>query len=307
MSSHTDRADRADPSADGEVFQGTAVTPRLLREWALPAPGGSKYGRGQVLVVGGARGTPGAVMLAGRSALRAGAGRLTMAVAESTAVAVAVAVPESGVVSLPENGQGSVMASMPEHLEQACDRADAVLIGSGLDEPEQTAELLRLILPVLHSGTQVILDAYALGVLDQLRGCGDGRRGAAGTDTQHAGSRAAAGGRRHRGGRRRVRCHPHRGPIRRRGQLPGQDRRCQGQCVGDLHRTQRPGYLWERRRAGRRGSRTAGSRRAACPACWATYLHAAAGDRLTARVGALGFLAGQLVDELPVVLTELNV
>jgi len=42
-------------------------------------------------------------------------------------------------------------------------------------------------------------------------------------------------------------------------------------------------------------------------ACWATHLHAAAGDRLTARVGAVGFLAGELVDELPIVLTELDV
>jgi len=165
MSSHTDRGR---PPADGDVSRPIVVTPTFLREWALPTPGGSKYGRGQVLVIGGARGTPGAVMLAGRSALRVGAGRLTMAVAESTAVAVAVAVPESGVVGLPENGQGSVLASVPDQLENACDRADAVLIGSGLDEPEQTAQLLQMILPVLRSSTRVVLDAYALGVLDQL-------------------------------------------------------------------------------------------------------------------------------------------
>ena len=66
---------------------GVVITPSVLRNWSLPAVTGSKYGRGQVLVVGGARQTPGAVMLAGRSALRVGAGRLTMAVAESTAEA----------------------------------------------------------------------------------------------------------------------------------------------------------------------------------------------------------------------------
>ena len=38
--------------------------------------------------------------------------------------------------------------------------------------------------------------------------------------------------------------------------------------------------------------------------CWGTYLHATAGDRLAARVGRLGFLAGELADELPVVLVE---
>lgn len=39
--------------------------------------------------------------------------------------------------------------------------------------------------------------------------------------------------------------------------------------------------------------------------CWGTYLHAAAGDRLAARVGRLGFLARELLTEIPLVLTEL--
>ncbi len=39
-------------------------------------------------------------------------------------------------------------------------------------------------------------------------------------------------------------------------------------------------------------------------ACWATHLHSAAGDRLAARVGRLGFLARELLTELPRVLTE---
>ena len=38
--------------------------------------------------------------------------------------------------------------------------------------------------------------------------------------------------------------------------------------------------------------------------CWGTYLHATAGDRLAARVGRVGFLARELVDELPYVLVE---
>ena len=40
-------------------------------------------------------------------------------------------------------------------------------------------------------------------------------------------------------------------------------------------------------------------------ACWATYTHAAAGQRLAARVGRIGFLARDLVDEVPRVLMEL--
>ncbi len=36
----------------------TLVTPSLLRDWPLPAPGEDKYSRGAVLVIGGARATP---------------------------------------------------------------------------------------------------------------------------------------------------------------------------------------------------------------------------------------------------------
>lgn len=40
--------------------------------------------------------------------------------------------------------------------------------------------------------------------------------------------------------------------------------------------------------------------------CWGTYLHAASGDRLAARTGALGFLARELASEIPLVLAELQ-
>ena len=42
-------------------------------------------------------------------------------------------------------------------------------------------------------------------------------------------------------------------------------------------------------------------------AVWGQYLHAAAGDRLAARVGRVGFLARELLDEVPMVLTGLRV
>src|SRR4029079_2054031 len=85
------------------------ITERLLRNWPLPPlTGHGKKSRGDVWVVGGARGTPGAAMLAGMAALRVGAGRLTLAVAESVATAVAVAIPECGIHPLPETSGGSV-------------------------------------------------------------------------------------------------------------------------------------------------------------------------------------------------------
>ena len=40
-------------------------------------------------------------------------------------------------------------------------------------------------------------------------------------------------------------------------------------------------------------------------AVWGQYAHAAAGDRLAARLGRVGFLARELLDELPAVLSSL--
>ncbi len=115
------------------------VTPSLLRQWPLPDAGASKYGRGRVLVVGGAARTPGSVLLAGEAALRVGAGHLQLAVAESTAAALAVAVPEAGVTSLPQTASGSVRGTGVDRLADA-ESADVVLVGPGLDDADEAAE-----------------------------------------------------------------------------------------------------------------------------------------------------------------------
>ena len=111
------------------------VTPHLLDDWQLPEPSGTKYSRGQALVIGGARGTPGGVLLAGRASLRTGAGRLSVAVAESVAQHVAVVLPECGARGLAEDEHGSVTgAGAGDALASELERADAVLVGPGLDD-----------------------------------------------------------------------------------------------------------------------------------------------------------------------------
>jgi NAD(P)H-hydrate repair Nnr-like enzyme with NAD(P)H-hydrate dehydratase domain len=168
---------RADGSrADGS--RATPVTPSLLRAWPLPSAGEDKYSRGAVLVIGGARSTPGAVLLAGTAALRAGAGRLTMAVAESVAMQLAVSLPEAGVLGLPESAEGSVLGSGLEPALSDLRSADAILVGPGLDNIDHTEELLRTLLDLDAGGVAgrgvetgdatIILDAYALGCLPRL-------------------------------------------------------------------------------------------------------------------------------------------
>ncbi len=282
------------------------VTPALLRDWALPAVGSSKYGRGQVLVVGGARGTPGAAMLAAIASLRAGAGRLTLAVADSVAVAVAVAIPESGVVGLPETAAGSVRGDGAGRLADSVGSCDAVLVGPGLDDPEETAALLRGLAPHVGEDTRVVLDAYALGVLPGLDDVVERLAGRL-VLTPNTGEAERLLGR----------------PIEPE-ELPeavGELARRYGavvRCYGEVAAPD--GRRWQMS-TGYGGLATSGSGDVMAGAlcgllargadldqatCWGTHLHAAAGDRLAARIGPTGFLARELLDELPVVLAELG-
>src|SRR3954465_4838190 len=102
------------------------ITPGLLRGWRLPDPAGDKEARGTVLVVGGSRFTPGAVLLAGTAALRAGAGRLQLATHDDNAPALSIAVPEARVVGLPATPSGSVDGDVPDHLLELAGHADVV-------------------------------------------------------------------------------------------------------------------------------------------------------------------------------------
>ena len=141
------------------------VTPQVLRDWPLPLPGGGKDSRGTVLVVGGSRFTPGAVLLAGIAALRAGAGVLQLAVAESTAAALSIQVPEALVIGLPETDSGSVAGEPPDRLRELAKEARVILVGPGLDDVHLAGDLLRHLIDAAGKGTSLVLDAYALGAL----------------------------------------------------------------------------------------------------------------------------------------------
>src|SRR4051812_17233886 len=143
-----------------------AVTPQLLRAWPLPEldDDGTKHARGTVLVVGGASSTPGAVLLAGIAALRAGAGRLQVATVEATAVALGVAMPEAAVVGLPAEPGGSVSPAAAEALAGKAERASTVVLGPGLLGTDATRELHAALLPELSCDT-LVLDAVALTAL----------------------------------------------------------------------------------------------------------------------------------------------
>lgn len=144
----------------------TAITPSLLRSWPLPMPqpDGDKEVRGHLLIVAGSEEMPGAIVLAATAALRAGAGKLTLATGASVAPQVAIAMPEARVIGLDETAPGGFRHEARHQLAPLAGKVDAVLVGPGMCDTPATCELMRHLLP-LFAGSRLILDACAMQVV----------------------------------------------------------------------------------------------------------------------------------------------
>jgi ADP-dependent NAD(P)H-hydrate dehydratase len=143
------------------------LTPARLRgELSLPSLDDSadKEARGRVLIVGGSAENPGGLLLAAESAMRAGAGKLQLATADSVALAVAVAVPEARVFAFRASGTEGIDPRVAGDVAECADRVDALLIGPGLLDEEAAARLTRGVLKRITQPA-VVLDAGALAAL----------------------------------------------------------------------------------------------------------------------------------------------
>ena len=152
-------AEDRDRDQTGDV---TVVTSDVLRAWPLPRVDGDKDAKGRVLVVGGSESTPGAVLLAAESALRAGAGKVQVATTSGTARHLAVALPEGLVVGLPTASGGIAASAVPRVAEMAA-AVDTVLVGPGLTDPQAACALLEGLVPQLE--VALVVDALATAYL----------------------------------------------------------------------------------------------------------------------------------------------
>lgn len=277
------------------------VTPQSLRDWPLPevADGGDKHQRGTVLVVGGSTSTPGALLLTGLAALRSGAGRLQVVTVETTSVALAVAVPEAAVVGCVAGPDGSLDAAAADEVLRRAKRSSALVLGPGLMSQSGAAGLLAGVLPRLGS-TPTVLDGLALPALtpEMLAGTtavltpNDGELTAL-LDDEPLSGRAAAQAVAARFGA--VVCAP--------GWVADPGGRCWCVEAGGIGLgTSGSGDVL----AGLVGGMLARGAEPAQAAVWGQYLHSAAGDLLAARIGRVGFLARELLDEVPTVLRQLR-
>jgi hydroxyethylthiazole kinase-like uncharacterized protein yjeF len=279
------------PSPPGERRLDAAA----LRAHPLPDDGeADKHARGTVLVVGGSSRTPGAVMLAGRAALRIGAGRLQLVTSPAVVDAVAVAVPES-------------MTAPFAALSDLVGGADAVVVGPGLRDRDIARTLVETVFANITPNAVVVLDALAIAIatddsvrlrqleaqvvltpnsqeLDEL---------VAGTETDPETSGFAE--------QAAARCY--RAAIVSFG--------CVATADGSIWSDPTPVLGLGTSGAGDVLAGLVGGAGARChdataSALWAAVVHRRAARRLAHRVGRTGYLASELADEVPATLESLS-
>ena len=115
------------------------------------------------MVIGGAGEIPGALLLAGTAALRVGAGKLKLAGPRSTIAALGVAMPEARVIGLPETGEGFLDRRSGSRAGDVAN-AEAILIGPGMLNDDAIRgfmdEIIRRVADRL-----LVIDALALHAL----------------------------------------------------------------------------------------------------------------------------------------------
>ncbi|HET9640467.1 MAG TPA: NAD(P)H-hydrate dehydratase [Allosphingosinicella sp.] len=277
----------------------------LLRRFPLPhAPDdGDKEERGRLLVVAGSRELAGAALLAGTAGLRAGAGKLQIVTGASVATALGVAIPEARVVGCAETEEGCIAASGIAPLLEWVAGAQATVIGCGLQHGPPLDALLDALL-ASRLETPLVLDAAVLGSLAPRAGA----------------LRAWPGG---------AILLPHAREMARLLECEAEEvesdplaaaRRAAGRfgavalIKGQYSYIVDPGGRAFRFTGGGVGLATSGSgdalagivgglvARGADPltaALWGVHLHGEAGRLLAERIGRIGFLARELLDEVP--------
>jgi ADP-dependent NAD(P)H-hydrate dehydratase len=287
-----------------------AVTASLLRRWQVPQPSedADKQDRGIAMVIGGATEVPGALLLAGVAALRAGAGKLQIAGPRSAVTALGVALPEARVFSLPETGDGFLDRKSGARAVECAGQANAILIGPGMLNEDAIRSFMEVLLPRL-AGKQIVIDAVALSALrgGRFRFTEDRQVVLTPNPAEMAKITGAT--------KEAVEA-----DLRGVATAVAEDLNAVVALKGTETFIATPYGEVFRYSEGDVGLATSGSgdilagilvgllARGATldqAAVWAVYLHGAAGNRLKRRIGPVGFLARELSDEVPALMNAL--
>ena len=126
------------------------------------AQGTDKNARGRVLLVGGSAFVPGALALTGEAVLRAGAGKLQMATIDAAAMHLGVLVPEAAMIGLPTDAEGEIAETAVYKLVDAARHCDALLIGPAMASKPSARALVEGLFAALGEDHVAVLDAAAI-------------------------------------------------------------------------------------------------------------------------------------------------
>lgn len=278
------------------------LTAAELKRHPLPViRGGDKDRHGTILIIAGSRDVPGAPRLSAHAAMRAGAGKLQLAVPDDIAVPLGIAMPEAMVIGFATARDGGFARSAVAPMLDRAAEADAIVAGPAL---RGNAAADRLAGGLCALGKPLALDAALLHALPEHKAAAR-RANVPPILLPHAGEMASLLG-----------CRPE--------EVEADPLGCGRACADrydalvlvkgvQSHVVAPDGAAWLFR-GGAPGLGVSGSgdvlagivggllARGAAPLTallWAVWLHGQAGSALAKRIGPAGFLARELPGEIP--------
>ena len=286
----------------------TELDSAWLADHPLPFPDGEtdKNKRGRIVIAGGSEKVPGALLLTGEAAFRAGAGKVQLATVERARIALGMRMPEAASIGLAANAEGELAAAAGAQLVAPAGQCDALVVGPGMAPEADTDAILSALIPSAPRESALLHAAAKITTLRLLETNG-AAWGAHSVITPHFGEMAVlmdcdeASVTPDLAHRAAIRfgatvvlkssetwiATPDAAMLHYRGGGPGLATGGSGDVLGGII----GGLL----------ARGAGPRDAAA---WGVWLHGEAGRRLADRIGALGFLARELLPIVPELLRE---
>ena len=146
----------------------TPMTDRWVAERLPPRPDRAHKGTfGRVLVIAGSIEYPGAAVLTALGTMRAGAGLVRIAAAESVAARLAGSLPEATWLSLDEEAPGLISPGGWRRVTAEAKRYDAAVVGPGLGRQPATQRRTRQLVATMPIPT--VVDADGLNALAEER------------------------------------------------------------------------------------------------------------------------------------------
>jgi len=270
--------------------------------------GADKNNRGRVFAVGGSRKVPGALQLTAEAALRVGAGKVRIGTIDAAAIPIGIIMPECGVIALAEGEDGEIGTDAAPAIGEQIETCEVLLFGPGMGGRSGVEALTRHVIDRPRKGLSILLDAAPLacaGGLEALIGAHEGRA----VLTPHHGELAYLTGQ----SEETIAANPERAAraaaVRFGAVVVLKHARTiiatpDGQAL--VHDSDTPGLA-----TGGSGDVLSGIiggllARSASPlaaAGWGVWLHGAAGRAAAQQVGPIGFLARDLPQHLPKLMT----